>query len=189
MCELGLQACGFSGWWSRIRPGGTGRVNQAGLAFYSRLVDELLANDIEPLLTLYHWALPAALDDRGGWLNRDSADWFAEYGRVLYLAPDGRVKKCVTPLEPSLVTDGASLPCAPALCPRTKSEAAAAGPTAPARTGAPSTAAFCTARSTAGGRSGSRSTSPGWSPTAATCTAPLPLAIAASTRRRSPATT
>src|SRR5690606_5934175 len=81
MRELGLQAYRFSVSWSRILPEGTGRVNQAGLDFYSRLVDELLANDIEPLLTLYHWDLPAALDDRGGWLNRDSADWFAEYGR------------------------------------------------------------------------------------------------------------
>ena len=80
MRELGLQAYRFSVSWSRILPEGTGRVNQAGLDFYSRLVDELLANGIEPLLTLYHWDMPAALDDRGGWLNRDCADWFAEYG-------------------------------------------------------------------------------------------------------------
>src|SRR3546814_7288380 len=109
MRELGLQAYRFSVSWSRILPEGTGRVNQAGLDFYSRLVDELLANDIEPLLTLYHWDLPAALDDRGGWLNRDSADWFAEYGRVLYRALDGRVKKWVTPNEPWVVTDGGYL--------------------------------------------------------------------------------
>src|SRR3546814_6573990 len=109
MCELGLQACGFSGWWSRVRPEGTGRVIQAGLCFYSRLVDWLLANDIEPLLTLYHWDLPAALDDRVGWLNRDSADWFAEYGRVLYRALDGRVKQWVTLNEPWVVTDGGYL--------------------------------------------------------------------------------
>src|SRR3546814_5549710 len=109
MRELGLQAYRFSVSWSRILPEGTGRVNQAGLDFYSRLVDELLANDIEPLLTLYHWDLPAALDDRGGWLNRDSADWFAEYGRVLYRALDGRVKKWVTLNEPWVVTDGGYL--------------------------------------------------------------------------------
>lgn len=109
MRELGLQAYRFSVSWSRILPDGTGRVNQAGLDFYSRLVDELLANDIEPLLTLYHWDLPAALDDRGGWLNRDSADWFAEYGRVLYRALDGRVKKWVTLNEPWVVTDGGYL--------------------------------------------------------------------------------
>ncbi len=109
MRELGLQAYRFSVSWSRILPEGTGRVNQAGLDFYSRLVDELLANDIEPLLTLYHWDLPAALDDRGGWLNRDCADWFAEYGRVLYRALDGRVKKWVTLNEPWVVTDGGYL--------------------------------------------------------------------------------
>ncbi len=100
MRELGLQAYRFSVSWSRILPEGTGRVNQAGLDFYSRLVDELLANDIEPLLTLYHWDLPAALDDRGGWLNRDCADWFADYGRV---------KKWVTLNEPWVVSDGGYL--------------------------------------------------------------------------------
>lgn len=109
MRELGLQAYRFSVSWSRILPEGTGRVNQQGLDFYSRLVDELLANDIEPLLTLFHWDLPAALDDRGGWLNRDSADWFAEYGRVMYRALDGRVKKWVTHNEPWVVTDGGYL--------------------------------------------------------------------------------
>ena len=109
MRELGLQAYRFSVSWSRILPDGTGRVNQPGLDFYSRLVDELLANGIEPLLTLYHWDLPAALDDRGGWLNRDCADWFAEYGSVLYRTLDGRVKKWVTLNEPWVITDGGYL--------------------------------------------------------------------------------
>ncbi|MDH5821634.1 GH1 family beta-glucosidase [Luteimonas sp. RD2P54] len=109
MRELGLTAYRFSVSWSRILPEGTGRVNQAGLDFYSGLVDALLENGIEPLLTLYHWDLPAALDDRGGWLNRDSADWFAEYGSVLYRALDGRVKKWVTLNEPWVVTDGGYL--------------------------------------------------------------------------------
>ncbi len=109
MRELGLQAYRFSVSWSRVLPEGKGRVNQAGLDFYSRLVDELLANDIEPLVTLYHWDLPAALDDRGGWLNPDIADWFAEYGRVLYRALDGRVKKWVTLNEPWVITDGGYL--------------------------------------------------------------------------------
>ena len=106
MRDLGLKAYRFSVSWSRVLPGGIGQVNPAGLDFYSRLVDELLANDIEPLLTLYHWDLPAALDDRGGWLNRDCADWFAEYGSVLYRALDGRVKKWVTLNEPCVITDG-----------------------------------------------------------------------------------
>ena len=109
MRELGLQAYRFSVSWSRILPDGTGRVNRKGLDFYSRLVDELLANGIEPLLTLYHWDLPAALDDKGGWLNRDSADWFAEYAGVMYGALDGRVKKWVTLNEPWVITDGGYL--------------------------------------------------------------------------------
>lgn len=109
MKSLGLTAYRFSVSWSRILPEGTGRVNQAGVDFYSRLVDALLDNGIEPLLTLYHWDLPAALDDRGGWLNRDCADWFAEYGRVLYRALDGRVKKWVTLNEPWVITDGGYL--------------------------------------------------------------------------------
>ena len=109
MRELGLKAYRFSVSWSRIHPEGIGRVNQAGVDFYSRLVDELLANDIEPLLTLFHWDLPAALDDKGGWLNRDCADWFAEYGSTLYRALDGRVKKWVTLNEPWVITDGGYL--------------------------------------------------------------------------------
>jgi len=109
MRELGLKAYRFSVSWSRIHPEGTGRVNQKGLDFYSRLVDELLDNGIEPLVTLFHWDLPAALDDRGGWLNRDSAQWFADYGTTLYRALDGRVKKWATLNEPWVVTDGGYL--------------------------------------------------------------------------------
>jgi beta-glucosidase len=109
MRGLGLTAYRFSVSWSRVLPEGSGRVNQAGLDFYSRLVDELLENGIEPLLTLYHWDLPAALDDRGGWLNRDCADWFADYARVMYGALDGRVKKWATLNEPWVITDGGYL--------------------------------------------------------------------------------
>jgi beta-glucosidase len=109
MRALGLTAYRFSVSWSRVLPEGAGRINQAGLDFYSRLIDELLANGIEPLLTLYHWDLPAALDDRGGWLNRDCAEWFADYGRVLYRALDDRVKFWVTLNEPWVITDGGYL--------------------------------------------------------------------------------
>lgn len=109
MKALGLKAYRFSIAWGRVLPEGTGRVNAAGLDFYERLVDELLANGIEPLATLYHWDLPAALDDKGGWLNRDSADWFADYGRVLFERLDGRVRKWVTLNEPWVVTDGGYL--------------------------------------------------------------------------------
>lgn len=109
MRALGMRAYRFSVSWSRVLPHGTGRVNPKGLDFYSRLVDALLENGIEPLLTLYHWDLPAALDDKGGWLNRDCADWFAEYGDVLYRALDGRVKKWITLNEPWVITDGGYL--------------------------------------------------------------------------------
>lgn len=109
MRQLGMQAYRFSVSWSRILPEGTGRVNAAGLDFYDRLVDRLLENNIEPLLTLYHWDLPAALDDRGGWLNPDCANWFADYAQVMFRKLDGRVKKWVTLNEPWVVTDGGYL--------------------------------------------------------------------------------
>ncbi|MGY4398132.1 beta-glucosidase [Sphingomonas sp. UYAg733] len=109
MKELGLQAYRFSVAWGRVLPEGIGQVNEAGLGFYERLVDTLLKNGIAPLCTLYHWDLPVALDDRGGWLNRDIADWFADYGRVLFERLDGRVKKWVTLNEPWVVTDGGYL--------------------------------------------------------------------------------
>jgi beta-glucosidase len=109
MRSLGLEAYRFSIAWARVLPEGKGRVNAAGLAFYDRLVDALLENGIEPLATLYHWDLPAALDDRGGWLNPDIADWFAEYARVVYRKLDGRVKKWATLNEPWVVTDGGYL--------------------------------------------------------------------------------
>jgi beta-glucosidase len=109
MKQLGLKAYRFSISWSRVLPEGRGRVNEKGLDFYSRLVDTLLANGIEPLATLYHWDLPAALDDRGGWLNPDIADWFADYATVMYKKLDGRVKKWATHNEPWVVTDGGYL--------------------------------------------------------------------------------
>jgi beta-glucosidase len=109
MRELGLQAYRFSISWSRILPDGTGRVNERGLDFYRRLVDELRANGIRPMATLYHWDLPAALDDRGGWLNRDVAEWFAEYASVAYRALDDGVEWWATLNEPWVVTDGGYL--------------------------------------------------------------------------------
>ena len=109
MKELGLKAYRFSVNWGRVLPEGAGRVNEPGLDFYERLVDELLKNDIEPLLTLHHWDLPVALDDKGGWLNRDIAGWFADYGSVMYRRLDGRVKKWVTLNEPWVITDGGYL--------------------------------------------------------------------------------
>jgi beta-glucosidase len=109
MRELGMRAYRFSVSWSRILPEGKGRVNAAGLDFYDRLVDALLANGIAPLVTLFHWDLPAALDDRGGWLNPDIAHWFAEYADVMFRKLDGRVTRWVTLNEPWVVADGGYL--------------------------------------------------------------------------------
>ncbi len=109
MMELGLKAYRFSIAWSRVLPQGKGAVNSRGLDFYDRLVDALLENGIEPLATLFHWDLPAALDDRGGWLNPDIAGWFADYAGVMYRKLDGRVKKWATLNEPWVVTDGGYL--------------------------------------------------------------------------------
>ena len=109
MKQLGLNAYRFSISWSRVLPEGRGRVNAAGLAFYERLVDCLLAAGIEPMVTLYHWDLPAALHDRGGWLNPDVADWFTDYAGVMVRALDDRVKLWTTLNEPWVVTDGGYL--------------------------------------------------------------------------------
>jgi beta-glucosidase len=109
MRELGLNAYRFSVAWSRVLPQGRGQVNSRGLDFYRRLVDALLAGGIRPLVSLYHWDLPAALDDRGGWLNRDSAAWFADYAQVLFGALDDRVELWSTINEPWVVMDGGYL--------------------------------------------------------------------------------
>jgi beta-glucosidase len=105
MKKIGLQAYRFSVSWSRIMPAGRGAVNQKGLDFYDKLVDELLANGIKPMVTLFHWDLPVALDDQGGWLNRDSADWFADYARVMFRKLDDRVESWATLNEPWVVSD------------------------------------------------------------------------------------
>jgi beta-glucosidase len=109
MRELGMQAYRFSVSWSRVLPRGKGTVNPAGLDFYDRLVDTLLGSGIEPLVTLFHWDLPAALDDLGGWLNPDIASWFADYAAVMFRKLDDRVKKWATLNEPWVVTDGGYL--------------------------------------------------------------------------------
>lgn len=109
MRQLGLQAYRFSTSWSRVLPRGRGAVNAPGLDFYDRLVDLLLKSGIEPALTLFHWDLPAALDDLGGWLNPDSADWFADYATIMFRRLDDRVKLWVTLNEPWVVTDGGYL--------------------------------------------------------------------------------
>ncbi len=98
----GFEAYRFSIAWPRILPDGTGAVNDAGLDFYDRLVDALLAAGVAPWACPYHWDLPQALQDRGGWTNRDSADWFADYVRVVVARLGDRVPNWVMLNEPNV---------------------------------------------------------------------------------------
>lgn len=99
MASLGLGAYRFSTAWPRVRPD-AGPPNQAGIDFYSRLVDQLLAADITPWVTLYHWDLPQAVEDAGGWTNRDTAYRFADYALTLHEALGDRVPYWTTMNEP-----------------------------------------------------------------------------------------
>jgi beta-glucosidase len=109
MRDLGMNAYRFSIAWTRIMPQGTGPVNQEGLDFYDRLVDELGKAGIAANATLNHWDLPQALQDRGGWPNRDCAAWFSDYARVVFDRLGDRVAMWAThnePIVPSLVGYG-----------------------------------------------------------------------------------
>lgn len=99
MKELGIQTYRFSTSWSRVRPNG-GAVNPRGVDFYSRLVDELLEADILPWLTLYHWDMPQALEEKGGWTSRDTVDRFVEYTMTMHDALGDRVSRWTTLNEP-----------------------------------------------------------------------------------------
>jgi beta-glucosidase len=105
MGALGLNAYRFSVAWGRVLPDGFGRVNQRGLGFYERLVDALLGANITPMLTLFHWDLPAALEDRGGWLNPDMPKWFADYAGTVIERLGDRVPLWCTLNEPWVVVD------------------------------------------------------------------------------------
>ncbi|GAA4928486.1 GH1 family beta-glucosidase [Actinoplanes utahensis] len=98
--KLGVGAYRFSTSWTRVQPNGRGPGNPAGLAFYDRLVDELLANGIEPWLTLYHWDLPQELEDAGGWTARDTAYRFADYSALVFDRLQDRVRNWGTVNEP-----------------------------------------------------------------------------------------
>jgi beta-glucosidase len=100
MKSLGIQAYRFSISWPRIFPEGYGRINQAGLDFYSRLVDELLTVGIRPMITLYHWDLPQVLEDKGGWPVRETAAAFADLAEVVSRSLGDRVKSWITHNEP-----------------------------------------------------------------------------------------
>ncbi len=100
MRDLGLTAYRFSVAWPRLFPQGRGKLNRKGLDFYESLVDALLAARIRPVITLYHWDLPQALQDGGGWTNRDTASWFAEYAACLFTHFGDRVTTWFTINEP-----------------------------------------------------------------------------------------
>ena len=97
---LGLHAYRFSVAWPRVQPGGSGEFNPEGLAYYSHLLDALIAKGVKPVVTLYHWDLPQELEDAGGWTNRDTAYKFAEYGRKLAEEFGDRVWMWTTLNEP-----------------------------------------------------------------------------------------
>lgn len=105
MQELGLRAYRFSLAWSRILPDGQGRPNPKGLDFYIRLLEALREAGIEPFVTLHHWDWPAVLEDRGGWLHRDSALWFADYAHCVFRALEDRARFWVTHNEPWVIVD------------------------------------------------------------------------------------
>jgi beta-glucosidase len=96
MADIGLQAYRFSLSWPRVLPEGIGVVNIKGLDFYDRLVDKLLAHHIQPWVTLFHWDFPDSLYTKGGWLNRESADWFADYVGVVVERLSDRVQHWIT---------------------------------------------------------------------------------------------
>ena len=105
MKSLGIQGYRMSTAWPRVLPEGRGRINEAGLDFYDRLVDALLEADITPYVTLYHWDLPSDLQDLGGWTNPAMADWFTEYASIMFTRLGDRVKNWITLNEPSVVMD------------------------------------------------------------------------------------
>ncbi len=102
MAALGLKAYRFSFAWTRLLPTGTGVVNPKGIAFYNRLIDGLLKRDIQPWATLFHWDYPLALYHRGGWLNSESPQWFADYTRLVAENFGDRVRHWITLNEPQI---------------------------------------------------------------------------------------
>lgn len=100
MRKIGLKAYRFSIDWARILPEGTGKVNEAGVEFYSNLIDALLGNGIEPYITLYHWELPYELYKRGGWMNPEIAEWFGAYAKLAAERFSDRVSHFFTLNEP-----------------------------------------------------------------------------------------
>lgn len=103
MADLGIQSYRFSISWPRVLPEGTGQSNLKGVGFYDRLVDRLLARGILPVVALNHWDYPQALMERGGWPNRESADWFSDYARLIFDRLGDRVHHWITHNEPWVI--------------------------------------------------------------------------------------
>ncbi|RVE46710.1 hypothetical protein evm_008630 [Chilo suppressalis] len=102
--EIGVDFYRFSLSWSRILPTAfPNEINQAGLDYYNRLIDELLKYNIEPMITIYHWDLPQKLQELGGWSNPHSVDWFGDFARIAFNAFGDRVKYWVTVNEPTQI--------------------------------------------------------------------------------------
>lgn len=105
MDQLGIGAYRFSIAWGRILPEGRRTINPKGIGFYDRLLDEILSYNIVPFVTLYHWDLPLALEDRGGWLNDSIAGWFGDYADLIFRTFGDRVPYWVTINEPAVVAE------------------------------------------------------------------------------------
>jgi beta-glucosidase len=105
MRDLGIESYRFSIAWPRVLPEGRVRVNRAGVNFYSRMVDTLHEHGIRPFATLYHWDLPAALDDAGGWAHTDAPSWFSDYARLMFRELGDRVPMWCTINEPWVVME------------------------------------------------------------------------------------
>jgi beta-glucosidase len=102
--ELNMDVFRFSVSWSRVLPQGTGAVEQRGIDFYHRVIDSCLENGVQPWITLYHWDLPQALQDKGGWKVRDSVQWFSEYADLLSRTYGDKVKNWMVLNEPAAFT-------------------------------------------------------------------------------------
>lgn len=103
MSQYNIKAFRFSISWARVIPNGDGEINEKGLLFYDNYINALIANGIEPMITLYHWDLPSALQDKGGWLNRDTVDAFSRYATIIAQRFRGRVKWFITLNEPQCI--------------------------------------------------------------------------------------
>lgn len=103
MAEMGFRAYRFSISWSRIFPSGRGEVNAEGVQFYHDLIDELLAHNIEPIVTMFHFDTPAALDEVGGWANREVSELFVDYAKVLFTEYGAKVKYWLTINEQNMM--------------------------------------------------------------------------------------